>query len=110
MATIWPGVIRVVVVSGRDFHIRRRLFKPLEESGDIIDTVFIVLREHVGDEPGEAALEGAGLGHHGEIRRSLAAIGRRRFPLVAEGADPAIGQFPRTLETSRRTHRDHPEC
>ena len=93
------GVVFVVVAAVGHREALRGILVAGQQRVDVIDALLRVAGEgqRIEDEQREAALVGAGLGQHREVRRRLAAIGRGRRLVVGEGRREAIGRTGRTL-------------
>ena len=92
------GEILVVGQRRRQLEARRRLVLVAHhQRGDVVDAVLLVLREHVEDEPGEAALVGARLGDHRHVRRHRV-VARAGGVLVRPRRRKAVGRAAFALE------------
>src|ERR1700746_898980 len=63
------GEIFVVVGALRKVDALRGILVALQQGGEVVNTLFLVLGEDVENEPGKAALVAARLGKHGHVGR-----------------------------------------
>src|SRR6185437_7627964 len=92
------GEIFVVVRARRQHKTLRRIGVAVEDGVDVIWAAFLVLRERLEDEPGEAALVTARLGERRHVRRQSAAERRARRLIVRKRRWEIIGNLSGPLK------------
>src|SRR5690348_10469744 len=93
------GEVLVVIRAFRNGHAFRYLvLEPLQDGGDVVRPLLLVLGEEVEDEPGKAALVGSRLGDERQVGRRGAAVRGPGGLLVRERRREVVRRTAGTLE------------
>src|SRR5437868_11312540 len=92
------GEIFVVIRACGHLKPRRSIFVTLQQSGNVIGPLLLILREDIEDEPRKAAFVAARLGDQRKVRREHAIVGRTPGLLVGVWRGKMIGWATGTLE------------